>query len=106
MASFSGRVKKFPGVGGFDFGHLNENTAGGERVAVNAQRGKFVDDEGLKSRRFEPRADELRVSRVEGGENSDEVHVQVWLEFKLQLVFTPARSSVNSNFLDSGGFHL
>jgi len=54
MASFGGRFKEFFGVGAFRFRYLHMDAAGGERVAVNAQRGEFVDDEGMEFRGFEP----------------------------------------------------
>ena len=56
-------------------GHLDADAAGGKRIAVHAQGGKFVGDERMKIRRFEPGTDELGFSRAECGEDGDKVHV-------------------------------
>ena len=48
----SGRVEKFPCVGGLGFGHLNEDSPDGEGVAVTAEGRIFKKNIRVKTRRF------------------------------------------------------
>src|ERR1700690_4390777 len=57
----------------------------------------------MKTCRFESRTYNLCFIQIKCREDGGEIHVQVLLEFKLQLVFTPARQGVNSNVSNSFG---
>ena len=54
--------------------HLDEDAAGGLRVAFQRQGGEFVGDEGVELRRLQTGADQLRLDLVEGAENRGEFH--------------------------------
>jgi hypothetical protein len=70
---FSGRVEKFFGVGGFDFGNLDAQQRGGGGSSEPAG-GKLVGDERMKISGFKARANQLRVDEIKIGGDGDEVH--------------------------------
>ena len=63
--------EKFLGVGGFGVGDLDEDATGGEGVAVEAEGGEFVGDDGVEFGGFEPGADELGVGGIKGAMDGD-----------------------------------
>jgi hypothetical protein len=82
----SGRGEKFLGVGGLGFGHLDGDGGNGIGSAAEHARRVFVDDNGVKARRFQPRVNKLRFGEIEAGEDGGKVHIQVLLEFKPGLL--------------------
>jgi hypothetical protein len=59
---------------GFIFGDLDEDTAGGEGVAIEAQGRKFIGDDRMEFGGFKPGTDELSIGGVEGAVNGYEGH--------------------------------
>ena len=64
----------FPGIGRLGGGDLDADAAGGERVAVDAQRREFIGDEGVESGGLELGPDQLRLGRIEGSINGGGAH--------------------------------
>jgi hypothetical protein len=66
--------REIPSHRGFGFKDLEVDAAGCERVTIHAQGGWFARYERMKTRRFEPGADELRVGWTWSCKDAGEVH--------------------------------